>query len=143
MPMIMTAPTRLDRIANLREEEENRAAQALAAATRAVETCRAAIRIAERQANSGAAIESSADLLLLSEAARASARRRIRLANDGLQAALVNEKVARQAHLLAHQRTETIRRAAATRLTQLREDEGRVERTQMDELALMAFARRG
>jgi len=134
----MAAPTRLDRLVRLRDNEEEEALKLLADAVGRVQSAGAALEALQRSATLVAPGMETAGLWEARDTAATRLRSLIEQARRELVRARQGETIARRRHELAHQRTEALRRVADTRREEQQLAIAHIEAREADEMAFSA-----
>jgi flagellar export protein FliJ len=135
--------TRLDVVVKLREQDEERAQTLLADSERAAKlAAEHAAAAQERARHDGRKSGSAADWMML-DAAHGRARQEAANAAHAATAADAKLAASRDHYSTAYQRAETIRRVAETRRSEMIAEYEAKERKELDEIAVLRFARAG
>jgi len=134
---VVTTATRLDPLLRLRERTEERAQQALAEAIRGMQGAAANVEVKKHAASADHRTASSATEWLLAEETHLRARGDLKKAEAALEAARGKQDQSRAAAAVAQQSAEVVRRAADRKRAEHRAAEGRAERKQLDQIALL------
>lgn len=141
MLLFVKPATRLDVVVKLRERDEERTRTLLADSERAAKLAAEQAAAAQARARQdGRKAGSAADWQLL-DAAHGRARLDAANAEQAAGAADAHLEATRQQYSLAYQRAETIRRVAETRRAEMVAEADAKERKELDELAVLRFAR--
>jgi flagellar export protein FliJ len=137
----MPKATRLDRLVELRELQEEEALAALGRAQRDVVAARDRLAARIDAAARDARRPEDAALWALDDGARRRALQAVRAAEGEVAAAMKKEAAARAAWTEAHADTEAARRSAERKRAEARRDGERKERRATDELASLRHGR--
>jgi flagellar biosynthesis chaperone FliJ len=134
---------KLDVVVKVKEREEERRLEALAAARRHVAQAREALEAAQERARAELCASGRAADFCLYEAARARAQEAVKAATAALTRARQGEEAARQAWVAARSQADAVRRAAETRRREVLQLAESRERKREDELTLLRLAHAG
>ncbi len=138
----MTPRTRLDRLVQLREKQEDDALVGLARARAHVDEARARLQLAEHAARADGRARDRAELWQLEEAAHRRALQVVRRAQGEVSAAVDRHQTASVGYREARQDAEAMRRVAERKRAELVQVETRRERRAADEVATLRFNQR-
>jgi flagellar biosynthesis chaperone FliJ len=135
-------PTRLDSVVRLREREEEKAAQAVGRAERAVHSAMAKVEAAHDRAMADFRVKNDISQWELQELAQHRAVAEEKKAQREAEAARQAALQVRSVYTRAHQRAEVVRRVSETRRDEAQREESRLETKNLDDVAAMMFVRK-
>lgn len=138
----MMPRTRLDKLVQLREREEDDAAVGLARAQHTLHAARERLERAVEASRADGRAPGDAALWELEEAAHRRALQRVRVAEGEVSSAAVRREDASLTYREARQDAETVRRVADRKRAELLAELSRRERRHLDEVATLRFNRR-
>jgi len=133
--------TRLDKLVQLREREEDHAAVGLARAQHRLHAARERLERAVEASRADARVPGDAAHWELEEAAHGRALQLVRVAEGEVSSASVRREDASASYRDARQDAETVRRAADRKRAELILELSRRERRSLDEVATLRFNR--